>query len=44
MQIVYPTVGTTAFGGRPLIGIFPTIEFWRALNLKTGSYNSVEYN
>jgi len=24
MQIVYPTVGTTAFGGRPLIGISTT--------------------
>ena len=31
IAIVGTTVGTTAFGDRPLIGIIRSIEFWRAL-------------
>ena len=34
MEIVYPIVGTTAFGDRPLIGIIRTIVFWRALKFE----------
>ena len=31
IEIAGTTLGTTAFGNRPLIGIIRTIEFWRAL-------------